>query len=96
MFLAAAACVTATPVSFEKEIKPILERRRVKCHGAAARLGKLDLRNRPWRAGSLAKENIAEQRSHYRHRQSPNQQLVKQPPALLITCHSRNTKRSDR
>lgn len=33
-------------VSFEKEVKPLLEARCVKCHGAAMQLGKLDLRNR--------------------------------------------------
>ncbi|MBL8178943.1 MAG: PSD1 domain-containing protein [Bryobacterales bacterium] len=33
-------------VSFEREVKPLLEARCVKCHGAAMKLGKLDLRNR--------------------------------------------------
>jgi hypothetical protein len=35
-----------TPVSFSKEIKPILEARCIKCHGGAMQLAKLDLRTR--------------------------------------------------
>ncbi|MBV6431467.1 MAG: hypothetical protein IANPNBLG_01599 [Bryobacteraceae bacterium] len=45
LFLAISVCAAA-PVSFEKEIRPILEARCVKCHGAAIQLGKLDLRSR--------------------------------------------------
>lgn len=49
-FAALAACAVAAgqerTVSFEKEIKPILEARCVKCHGAAMQMGKLDLRSR--------------------------------------------------
>ena len=46
------ACVAATlqaqtnPVSFDKEVKPVLEARCVKCHGPKMQLGKLDLRTR--------------------------------------------------
>ena len=35
-----------TPVSFSKDIKPILEARCLKCHGGAMQLAKLDLRSR--------------------------------------------------
>ncbi len=44
-----AACAPAPaqhPVSFEKQIMPILEARCVKCHGAEVQMGKLDLRSR--------------------------------------------------
>ena len=51
-FLAAAAAIAApalaqqATVSFSKDVKPILEARCVKCHGASMQLGKLDLRTR--------------------------------------------------
>src|SRR5260221_10707734 len=49
-FVAMGWCAFAMPpgrtVSFDKEIKPILEVRCVKCHGTAMQMGKLDLRNR--------------------------------------------------
>ncbi len=34
------------PVSFTKDIQPVLERSCLKCHGAAIQLSKLDLRSR--------------------------------------------------
>jgi len=44
--IVSAAGQDARSISFDTEIKPILEARCVKCHGAAMQLGKLDLRNR--------------------------------------------------
>lgn len=46
LFLVAIASFAAEPVSFSKQIKPILEARCLKCHGSAIQLGKLDLRSR--------------------------------------------------
>ena len=53
VWLAFVFCLTAsalgaagTPVSFSKDIKPILEARCLKCHGGATQLAKLDLRSR--------------------------------------------------
>ncbi len=46
LLLAAAVGATAAPVSFDKDVKPILEARCLKCHGAAMQLAKLDLRTR--------------------------------------------------
>jgi hypothetical protein len=43
---AAAAASAAEPVSFSKEVKPILEAQCVKCHGASMQMAKLDLRSR--------------------------------------------------
>jgi len=41
-----AAAQAGREVSFDKEVKPMLEARCVKCHGPAMQMGKLDLRNR--------------------------------------------------
>ena len=50
LLAALAVCALAAPpdrqISFDKEIRPILEARCTKCHGAAMQLGKLDLRSR--------------------------------------------------
>jgi hypothetical protein len=51
LFVAAAWGMTALSaqtrtVSFDKEVRPVLESRCVKCHGSAMQLGKLDLRSR--------------------------------------------------
>ena len=47
--LLAVTAVAAAPaaVSFEDDIRPLLESRCLKCHGAAMQLGKLDLRKKP-------------------------------------------------
>ena len=42
----ASACASAA-VSFDDDIRPLLESRCLKCHGAAMQLGKLDLRQMP-------------------------------------------------
>src|SRR5689334_10896324 len=39
-------CVSAAPVDFAKDIRPILETSCFKCHGGAVQLAKLDLRTR--------------------------------------------------
>ena len=44
--LAPFLCPAQTPVSFEKEIQPILQSNCLKCHGAKIQLAKLDLRTR--------------------------------------------------
>ena len=50
--IALIACVAATlqaqsnQVSFDKDVKPVLEARCLKCHGPKMQLGKLDLRTR--------------------------------------------------
>ena len=45
--LVASAALAQSPVSFDREIRPLLEARCLKCHGAAMQMGKLDLRKRP-------------------------------------------------
>ena len=44
--LSGALAVAGASVSFDKDVKPILEARCLKCHGAAMQLSKLDLRTR--------------------------------------------------
>src|SRR5882724_212840 len=44
--LAPLFCFAQQPVSFEKEIQPILQNNCLKCHGAKVQLAKLDLRTR--------------------------------------------------
>ena len=46
LFFVATASYGAEPVSFSKQILPILEARCWKCHGSSIKLGKLDLRTR--------------------------------------------------
>jgi hypothetical protein len=52
--LAPLLCIAQTPVSFEKEIQPILQNNCLKCHGAKIQLAKLDLRTREGAARVLS------------------------------------------
>ena len=68
------ACFLAAadkPVSFSKDIQPVLESSCLKCHGATAKLSKLDLQTReirewinqgaPWEAMQAIKDGAASQ-----------------------------------
>ncbi len=46
VFAAACAAIRSAPVSFSKDVKPILENRCIKCHGASMQMGKLGLHSR--------------------------------------------------
>src|SRR5882724_11929927 len=62
--LAPLFCCAQQPVSFEKEIQPILQNNCLKCHGAKIQLAKLDLRTREGAAQVLATQ--AEESRLYR------------------------------